>query len=176
MPLCFWASSALFSFILVANENETKPIIVMIHKILYSSKKKLLLKIPILAIQSKPDIIRPEKIVAKLHVEALKDSDSVLFWLVVFLMINGNEHTLITIIPIPHRRNANWISGMIEYLIDSIIIILVKGTAKEEITKNGFNFFPLIKIPKGNAKANAPTNRSELNDAISGSENPFFLR
>lgn len=67
-------------------------------------------------------------------------------------------------------------SGMIECLIDSIIIILVKGTAKEERTKNGFNFFPLIKIPKGNAKANAPTNLNELNDAISGSENPFFLR
>ena len=176
MPLCLWATSASLSFILIANENETKPMIVMIHKILYSSKKKLLLKISILAIQSKPDIIRPEKIVAKLHVEALKDSDSVLFWLVVFLMINGNEHTLITIIPIPHKRNANWISGVKEYLIDSIIIILVKGTAKEEITKNGFNFFPLIKIPKGNAKANAPTNLNELNEAISGSENPFFLR
>tara|TARA_Y100000768_G_scaffold68323_1_gene47896 strand:+ start:517 stop:714 length:198 start_codon:yes stop_codon:yes gene_type:complete len=65
---------------------------------------------------------------------------------------------------------------MIECLIDSIIIILVKGTAKEERTKNGFNFFPLMKIPKGKAKANAPTKRSELNDAISGSENPFFLR
>ena len=91
-------------------------------------------------------------------------------------MINGSEHTLITIIPVPHERNANWIIGIIEYLIDSIIIILVKGTAKEEITKNGFNFFPLMKIPKGNAKANAPTNRSELNDAISGSENPFFRR
>ena len=176
MPLCFWASSALFSFILIANENESKPIIVMIHKILYSSKKKLLLKISMFAIQSKPAIIRPEKIVAKLHVEALKDSDSVLFWLVVFLMINGNEHTLIIIIPIPHKRNANWISGVKEYLMDSIIIILVKGTAKEERTKNGFNFFPLIKIPRGKAKANAPTNLSELNEAISGSENPFFLR
>ncbi len=53
--------------------------IVMIHKILYSSKDKLLSKISIFAIQSKPDIIRPEKIVAKLHVEALKDNDSVLF-------------------------------------------------------------------------------------------------
>jgi len=33
-----------------------------------------------------------------------------------------------------------------------------------------------MKIPKGKAKANAPTNLSELNDAISGSENPFFRR
>ena len=81
--------------------------IVMIHKILYSSKKKILLKILIFAIQPKPDIIKPEKIVAKLHVEALNDSDSVLFRLVVFLIINGSEHTLITIIPIPHNRNAN---------------------------------------------------------------------
>ena len=81
--------------------------IVMIHKMLYSSKEKLLSKISIFAIQSKPDIIKPEKIVAKLHVEALKDSDSVLFLLVVLLMINGNEHTLIIIIPIPHKRNAN---------------------------------------------------------------------
>ena len=176
MPLCFWLSSSSFSFILIANENDTKPMMVIIHKMLYSSKEKLLSKISIFAIQSKPDIIRPEKIVAKLHVEALKDSDSVLFSLVVFLMINGSEHTLITIIPIPHKRNANWISGMIECLIDSIIMILVKGTAKEERTKNGFNFFPLMKIPRGKAKANAPTNLSELNDAISGSENPFFRR
>ena len=65
---------------------------------------------------------------------------------------------------------------MIECLIDSIIIILVKGTTKEERTKKGFNFFPLMKIPRGKAKANAPTNLSELNDAISGSENPFFRR
>ena len=65
---------------------------------------------------------------------------------------------------------------MIECLIDSIIIILVKGTAKEERTKNGFNFFPLMNIPRGKARANAPTNLSELNDAISGSENPFFRR
>ena len=65
---------------------------------------------------------------------------------------------------------------MIDCLIDSIIIILVKGTAKEERTKNGFNFFPLMKIPRGKAKANAPTNLSELNDAISGSENAFFRR
>tara|TARA_Y100001970_G_C13424306_1_gene458116 strand:+ start:148 stop:279 length:132 start_codon:yes stop_codon:yes gene_type:complete len=31
-------------------------------------------------------------------------------------------------------------------------------------------------IPKGNAKANAPINLNELNEAISGSEYPFFLK
>ena len=148
----------------------------MVQSIAYSSKIINSGLSFIFDIQSKPLIIKPETIVDSDHVDALKDNASELFSFVVCRMINGNEHTLIIIIPIPHKRNANWISGMIECLIDSIIIILVKGTTKEERTKNGFNFFPLIKIPRGKAKANAPTNLSELNDAISGSENPFFRR
>ena len=31
-------------------------------------------------------------------------------------------------------------------------------------------------MPSGSANANAPTNLNELNEAISGSENPCFLR
>ena len=50
------------------------------------------------------------------------------------------------------------------------------GTINEAILKNGFNLLPLIYIPKGNANANAPINLSELNEAISGSEKPCFLR
>ena len=114
--------------------------------------------------------------VDKDHVAALSDNASVLLSSVVFLIMNGNEHTLISIIPIPHNKKDNWINGMMEKWIDSIIIILVIGTNNAETWKKGLSFFPRIYIPKGNAKANAPTNLNELNDAISGSEKPFFLR
>ena len=65
---------------------------------------------------------------------------------------------------------------MIVYLIDSIINMLVSGTIAEESRKKGFNRLPLIKIPRGKANVNAPTNLNELKEAISGSENPFFLK
>lgn len=63
-----------------------------------------------------------------------------------------------------------------ESLIDSMIIILVSGTVNDDKIKKGFNFFPLIYIPNGKANMSAPTNRNELNEAISGSEKPFFLK
>ena len=148
----------------------------MIHKILYSENEKLLSNTSKLEIQSRPDIINPEKIVERDHVDALSDKASVLFFSDVLLIINGNEHTRITIIPMPHKMNASWIKGIIDNLIDSIIIILVRGTATEDKTKKGFNLFPLIYMPNGKAKISAPTNRNELKEAISGSEKPFFLK
>jgi|TARA_B100001758_G_scaffold214099_1_gene198961 hypothetical protein len=54
--------------------------------------------------------------------------------------------------------------------------MLVIGTMTAENLKNGFNFFPLINIPRGKANASAPTNLKELKEAISGSEKPCFLR
>ena len=54
--------------------------------------------------------------------------------------------------------------------------MLVSGTIAEESRKKGFNLLPLIKIPSGKANVNAPTNLSELKEAISGSEKPFFLK
>jgi|TARA_B100000902_G_scaffold192825_1_gene184261 hypothetical protein len=54
--------------------------------------------------------------------------------------------------------------------------MLVSGTIAEESRKKGFNRLPLIKIPRGKANVNAPTNLSELKEAISGSEKPFFLK
>jgi hypothetical protein len=149
---------------------------VITHKMLYSSINNVLFSILILEIQSSPEIIKPEKIVDKDHVDALKDNASVLFFSVVLLIIKGSEHTRIIIIPIPHNKKANWIKGIIECLIDSITIILVSGTIAEERIKKGFRRFPLINIPKGNANINAPTNLSELKEAISGSVNPFFLK
>ena len=79
----------------------------MIHKILYSENEKLLSNISKLEIQSRPDIINPEKIVERDHVDALNDKASVLFFSDVLLIINGNEHTRITIIPMPHKMNAS---------------------------------------------------------------------
>ena len=143
---------------------------------MYSENEKLLSNISKLEIQSSPDIVKPEKIVDRDHVDALKDKASVLFFSDVFLIIKGNEHTRITIMPIPQRMNASWIKGIIDSLIDSIIIILVSGTAIEDKTKKGLNLFPLIYMPNGKAKVRAPTNRNELKEAISGSENPFFLK
>ena len=80
---------------------------VIIHKILYSENEKLLPNISKLEIQSRPEIIKPEKIVERDHVDALKDKASVLFLSDVLLIINGNEHTRITIMPIPQRINAS---------------------------------------------------------------------
>ena len=54
--------------------------------------------------------------------------------------------------------------------------MLVNGTIAEDSRKKGFKRLPLIKIPRGNANVNAPTNLSELKEAISGSENPLFLK
>ena len=42
--------------------------------------------------------------VAKAHVEALKDKASVLFSAVVIRIINGREQTLINMTPIPQRK------------------------------------------------------------------------
>ena len=143
---------------------------------LYSSISNLLFNKFVWETQSSPKIIKPEKIVAKDHVDALKDNASVLFFSVVILIMKGKEHTRIIIIPMPHNKKPNWIKGIIEWLIDSIIIMLVNGTTAQERRKKGFNRFPLIKIPRGKANVNAPTNLSELKEAISGSENPFFLK
>lgn len=57
-----------------------------------------------------------------------------------------------------------------------MIMMLVRGTINEAILKKGFNRLPLIKIPNGRANAKAPTNLNELNEAISGSEKPCFLK
>ena len=57
-----------------------------------------------------------------------------------------------------------------------MINTLVKGTIIAEIIKNGFSFFPRIKIPRGSAKTKALINLKELNEAISGSEKPFFRK
>tara|TARA_B000000475_G_C15589436_1_gene280013 strand:- start:321 stop:494 length:174 start_codon:yes stop_codon:yes gene_type:complete len=57
-----------------------------------------------------------------------------------------------------------------------MIKMLVKGTIVAEIIKNGFSFFPRIKIPRGSAKTKALINLKELSEAISGSEKPFFRK
>ena len=76
----------------------------------------------------------------------------------------------------PQDKNDNWIIGVIEKLMDSMIIALVIGTNKAASLKNGLSLFPLIYIPNGNANAKAPMNLSELKEAISGSVNPCFRR
>ena len=60
--------------------------------------------------------------------------------------------------------------------MDSIIITLFIETIKAASLKKGLSFFPLIYIPNGRANANAPTNLSELYEAISGSVNPCLRR
>ena len=57
----------------------------------------------------------------------------------------------------------------LQHILSEVVSIIRKFLINLWIT-SAFNFFPLMKIPKGKAKANAPTNLSELNDAISGSE------
>jgi hypothetical protein len=74
---------------------------------LYSENEKLLSNISKLETQSRPEIIKPENIVERDHVDALSDKASVLFFSDVLLIINGNEHTRITIMPIPQIMNAS---------------------------------------------------------------------
>jgi hypothetical protein len=49
----------------------------------------------------------PENIVDNDQVAALSDNASVLFSGVVFLIINGREHTLMSIMPMPQDKNDN---------------------------------------------------------------------
>jgi len=53
----------------------------------------------------------PENIVARDQVAALSDSASVLFSAVVLRIINGSEHTRMSIMPKPQDRKASWING-----------------------------------------------------------------
>ena len=65
------------------------------------------------SIQFNPLMIKPEIIVDKLHVAAIRDKASVLFSDVVFLITKGKEQTLISIMPKPHNKNDNCIRGII---------------------------------------------------------------
>ena len=117
---------------------------VMIHKIPCSLNEIVHLEMFKNDIQSNPLIIRPENIVARDQVAALRDKASVLFSEVVLRIINGREHTLMSIIPTPQHINESWISGTIEKWIDSMIIVLVTGTITAASLKNGFNRLPLM--------------------------------
>ena len=106
---CCW----LLSLIIRAKNMEPVPKIVMNQSVLCSFMINVhspILKYPI---QSRPLIITPENIVARDQVAALRDRASVLLSGVVLRMINGSEHTRISIIPKPQDKNANWISGTI---------------------------------------------------------------
>ena len=98
---------------LSAKNIDDTPRNVIIQSILRSLKYRIQLPNEKLLIQSNPLIIIPENIVAKDQVEALKDNASVLLSDEVFRMINGNEHTLMSIIPIPHNKKDNLIKGTI---------------------------------------------------------------
>ena len=58
-------------------------------------------------IQTNPLMIKPETIVDNDQVDALNDKASVLLSFVVCRMINGNEHTLNNIIPIPQSMKES---------------------------------------------------------------------
>ena len=88
--------------------------IVMSHRVLRSSRDIIISLTLINDIQSNVLMIRPENIVDKDQVEALKDKASELLFWFVCLIINGNEQTLISIIPMPHARKDNWIIGTME--------------------------------------------------------------
>ena len=78
----------------------------------------------------------PEMIVAKDQVAALRDKAWLLFWDVVFRMMNGNEQTRKNIIAIPQERKESWIKGTKRNRIDSISKILIIGTSMVETLKN----------------------------------------
>mgnify|MGYP001430277288 CR=1 FL=1 len=78
----------------------------------FCSSKKFIPTKNISFIQLVPLIMRPETIVERLHVAAIKDSASVLLFEFVFLMTKGNEQTLINIIPKPHSKKENFINKL----------------------------------------------------------------
>jgi hypothetical protein len=63
-------------------------------------------------------MIKPEIIVDRLHVAAINESASVLLFELELLIINGNEQTLINIIPKPHSKKENFIKKLISKWID----------------------------------------------------------
>ena len=79
----------------------------MSHRVVRSSKDIIVSLTLIYDIQSNVLMIRPENIVDKDQVEALKDKASELLLWFVCLIINGNEQTLISIIPMPHVKKDN---------------------------------------------------------------------
>ena len=101
------------SFIFFANIKEQKLIRVINLRIPFSSNENEILKIFIAYIQSRPLIIIPATIVANDQVAALSDIASLLLLEVVFRIINGSEQTRMNIIPNPHKKNANFIKGII---------------------------------------------------------------
>ena len=79
----------------------------MSHRVVRSSKDIIVSLTLIYDIQSNVLMIKPENIVDKDQVEALKDKASELLSWFVCLIINGNEQTLISIIPMPHVKKDN---------------------------------------------------------------------
>ena len=79
----------------------------MSHRVVRSSKDIIVSLTLIYDIQSNVLMIKPENIVDRDQVEALKDKASELLLWFVCLIINGNEQTLISIIPMPHVKKDN---------------------------------------------------------------------
>ena len=79
----------------------------MSHRVVRSSKDIIVSLTLMYDIQSNVLMIRPENIVDKDQVEALKDKASELLLWFVCLIMNGNEQTLISIIPMPHVKKDN---------------------------------------------------------------------
>jgi len=46
--------------------------------------------------------------------------------------------------PMPQDKNDNWMKGIIEKWMDSMIIALVRGTMIAATLKNGLSLFPLM--------------------------------
>ena len=80
---------------------EPVPNIVINQSVLCSLKISVQLLILKYLIQFKPLIMTPENIIARDQVAALKDSASVLLSVLVLRIINGSEHTRISIIQNP---------------------------------------------------------------------------
>ena len=100
----------------------------------------------------------PVTIIAKDHIEKLSVIASVRTDFGVVLIIYGNAHTCKSINPIPHDKKLIFINRGLFHLTDSIIKNAANGIIIEDVIKNGFKGFPLINIPKGNAKNSTPKN------------------
>ena len=106
---------------------------------------------------SKPMDI-PVTIIAKDHIEKLGviASESTDFGVV--RIMYGNAHTCNSINPSPQDKKLIFIKSGLFHLTDSIIKNAANGIIIDDAIKNGFNGFPLMNIPKGNAKNSTPKN------------------
>lgn len=118
----------------------------------------------------------PVTIIAKDHIEKLSVIASERADFGVVRIMYGKVHTCKSINPSPQVKKLIFINNRLFHFTDSIIKNAANGMIIDDVIKKGFNVFPFINIPKGNAKNKTPKNLYEVKLPICSSKNPIFLK